>query len=653
MVRMTLQNKETLLTLEMWFTLAILLAAVVLFITEWIRVDVVAFAVLIALMLSGILTTNEALAGFSNSTVMTIFALFIVGGAVLQTGLAGMIGERILKVAGTDETRLMLVIMVAVALLSGFMSDTGTVAVLLPAVVGLARVAQLNTSKLLMPLSFGALLGGAMTLIGTPPNIYVSDLLAENGLQPFSFFSYTPVGLLLLLAGAAFMLLVGRHLLPDYQDESEGPGYGDKPEELLELYLSKKLANMRVTPDSPLAGKTVAESGLQRDHNITIIEILRPKPQQELLALGKQRLVVQSDKLDSLFPEADTPIQKGDMLLMQGAKGHIEAAQDTWALESDRLTDEIKQTVVNDQFGIAEVILRPRSKLVGKSLTDVRFGSQYRLTVLDIMRPDAGEPLDLSTTKLQFGDTLLVQGYWDDILALRRKPHDFIVTGDIDAAASAEQRKRAPIAAVILVAMLVALIFGEDLIVRISGNAEFGTIINTASISMTTALAMVLSGCLSMDEAYDAIDWRSIILIAGMIPMSTALQKVGLAATIADGFTAYLGTYGPYAIMAGLFLLTSLFTQVISNTATTVILAPIALTIAAQFGVRPQPLLMAVAIAASMAFASPVASPVNTLVMGAGHYKFRDYVKIGTPLILVMLLVTLIFVPIFFPFQTG
>jgi len=634
----------------MWFTLGLLVFANVLFVTEWLRLDVVAFLVLVSLMLSGILTTGEALSGFSNNTVMTIFALFIVGGAVLQTGLAAMIGERILKIAGTDETRLMIVIMISVALLSGFMSDTGTVAVLLPAVVGLAKVAKLSPSRLLIPLSFGALLGGATTLIGTPPNIYVSDLLVENGMEPFEFFSYTPVGLLLLLGGIGFMLLVGRHLLPNHLDDESRSVFGDKPEELLELYLAKNLAGVRVTDSSPLVGKTLVESGLNRDFDLTLVEILRPKPQQQLVALGGQRLVMQSDGLDNLMPDAETVFKSGDMLLMQGDAVQVDAAAEAFQLRSDGLTDDVKQSVVNNRFGIAEIILRPRSRLIGKTLTEIQFGRRYRLTVLDILRPNLSSKVDLKSARLQFGDTLLVQGYWEDILALRKRPHDFIVTGDLDDIVSSDRHRHAPIAAAILVSMLVAMVFGEDLLVRFSGNPSLGSIVNTASISLTAALAMVLTGCLTMDEAYEAIDWRSVILIAGMIPMSTALQKVGLATTVANGLTESLGTFGPYAIMAALFILTSLFTQVISNTATAVIVAPIAFSIARQYGVQPQPFLMAVAIAASMAFASPVASPVNTLVMGAGQYKFRDYVRVGIPLIIVMLVVTLVFVPIVFPF---
>ena len=637
------------MTIEMWVTLAILVAAITLFITEWLRVDVVAFSVLVALMMTGILTSGEALAGFSNSTVMTIFALFIVGGAVLQTGLAAMISDRILQIAGKDETRLMIVIMVAVALLSGFMSSTGTVAVLLPAIVGLSRVIKVSPSRLLMPLAFGSLLGGAMTLIGTPPNIYVSDLLVENGMEPFGFFSFTPIGLMLLIAGVLFMLFVGKNLLPVHTTDETESQFGDKPEELVELYLSKNLANVRVPADSELVGKTIAESRLHRDFEVTLVNVLRRRPQQELMSVGGQSIVIQSDQPATLMPEATTIINSEDMLLMQGDREQIAAAQERYGLIRDELTHQTKLSVINEQFGIAEIILRPRSEFVGKSLTETQFGTLFRLTVLDIIRPGRDKKLDTKTAKLQFGDTLLVQGYWDDILALRKKPHDFIVTGDVDTAAHAETRKRAPIAGAILVIMLLALIFGEDLLIAISGRPELGSIINTASVSFAAGLAMVLSGCLTMDEAYDSIDWKSIIVIAGMIPMSTALQKVGLASNIAAAFTNNLGDYGSYAIIAGLFLLTALFTQVISNTATTVILAPIALTIATQLGVRPEAFLMTVAMSASMAFASPVASPVNTLVLGAGNYTFRDFIKIGIPMVFLMMVITIVFVPLFFP----
>jgi di/tricarboxylate transporter len=290
---------------------------------------------------------------------------------------------------------------------------------------------------------------------------------------------------------------------------------------------------------------------------------------------------------------------------------------------------------MSEEVGIAEVLLPSRSSLIGQSLVDLKFGSTYRLTVLDIRRPDTDEPLDLKTTQLRFGDILLVQGEWRHIAALNRSRRDFVVLGPTEHMNGAQNKRKAPIALFILLAMVVMMVLN---------------VFPTVTIALITALAMVLTGCLTMEDAYNAIDWKSIVLIGGMLPMATALEKYGLVSLIADGFTETLGTMGPHAVLLGLFLLTSVFTQVLSNTATAVLAAPIALAAAVGLGVQPQAFLMAVAIAASMAFASPVASPVNTLVMGAGNYRFSDYIKIGVPMMILMTVIAVITLPILWPF---
>ncbi len=622
------------MTFDMWLTLGILAAAILFFITEWLRVDVVALGVVVALMLTRLLTSEEALAGFSNPAVLTIAALFMVGGAVLQTGLAGVIGERILAVAGTSPTRLTVVVMLTVALLSGFMSDTGTVAVLLPATISLARSAKMSPTKLLIPLSFGALLGGAGTLIGTPPNIIVSDILRESGLGPFRFFDYTPLGLILLAVGIGYMLLVGRRLLPDYQ-----PGLDlqrvETPEELIDLYrLPANLFRLRVRRNSGLIGKTLSEIGLRRDYNLTALEISRPAAPREVARLGDRRLVLQADEPESLTPTAETPLQRGDILLVQGASNDVSHAAAVWELGVQLAEAEDEDALINTEVGLAEVLLPPRSSLNGKTLVDVRFGSTYNLTVLGIRRPGADEALDLKTTVLRFGDTLLVQGAWQNIIALRRKRRDFVVMGEPEVMLGARARARAPLALLVLAGMLVLMVTNT---------------FPLATVSLLAALAMILLGALTIDEAYEAIDWKSIVLIAGMLPMATAMEKVGLVARVADALTVGLGDLGPLAIIAILFGLTSLFTQVFSNTATTVLIAPIALATARELGLQPQAFLMAVAVAASMAFASPVASPVNTLVMGAGGYRFRDFLRVGLPLILLALVLSVLVLPVLWP----
>ena len=622
------------MTTDMWLAVGILAAAIVLFVTEWLRVDLVAIMVVVALLLTGLLDTGEAFAGFSSSAVLTIASLFVVGGAVLQTGLAGLIGRRILRIAGKSEVRLMVVIMLAVALLSGFMSDTGTVAVLLPAIVSLARSAKLSPSKLLIPLSFGSLLGGAMTLIGTPPNIIVSDLLRTEGLAPFSFFDYTPMGLILLAAGVLFMLMVGRRLLPDHKSRQELQKI-ETPEELMALYqLPDNLFRLRVRRNSPLAGQTILAAGLRPNYDVTILELQRQPQVRPVVELAGQQLVLQSKAVQAIKPEAETVVQAGDILIVQGHRDDVSHAAASLDLGVQPAAAADEQALITHEVGLAEVLLPMRSSLVGKTLAQLYFGSVYQLTVLGIKRPGASNGLDLKQTSLSFGDTLLVQGLWQNIAALKKKRRDFVVMGEPEAMMGAPARRKAPLALLILLGMLVLLITDA---------------VPVATAGLLAALLMVLSGCLRIDDAYQSVDWKSIVLIAGMLPMSTALQKVGAVSLAAEGLINSLGQLHPLAVMAGLFLITSTFTQVLSNTATTVLVAPIAFSAAEQLNVSPYSFLMAVAIAASMAFASPVASPVNTLVMGAGNYRFSDYIKLGVPLILIMFAVTMLVLPLLWP----
>jgi len=625
------------MTFEMVITLAILGVAILLFVTEWLRVDVVALMVVVALMLFEILTPAQALAGFSSTLVITIAALFIVGGGVLQTGLAAAIGQSILKVAGESETRLLVVIMLAVALLSGFMSDTGTVAVLLPAIVALAASAKISPSKLLIPLSYGSLLGGAATLIGTPPNIYVSTLLEEEGMQPFGFFTYTPMGIIMLLVGIVFIVAAGRYLLPDYKSEDDTPET-ETPEELVELYkLPDNLYRLRVRDRSSIRMQSLAEAKLPERFGLIVLEIFRSRSSRTLLNLGGQKLALEPSGMQSVFARGDTVLEHNDVLLVRGEEDDIQQAVDELTLSMQPVTEEDYQALVDQQGGVAEVLILPRSGLVGRRLANARFGRTYNLTVLTIRRAESQEIIknDVRQTPIQAGDTLLVQGAWDDIALLKRHPRDFVVFGNPEKMKGAPNREKMWLAGLILGVMLVLLI---------------ADVVAIATASLAAALLMVLSGCLTMDEAYQSIDWKSIVLIAGMLPMSTALQSVGLVEDAANAFSNSLGDSGPLVVMAGLFVFTSVFTQVLSNTATAVLVAPIGLAVAQELDVNPQAFLMAVAIAASMAFASPVASPVNTLVMGAGRYKFVDYMKIGIPMAILMLIVCVIFLPIFFPF---
>lgn len=626
------------MTVEMWLAVAILVSAVFLFISEKVRVDVVALGVVVILMLSGILSTVEALAGFSSTAVLTIGSLFIVGGGVMNTGLAGTIGRRILAIAGHHEGRLTVVLMAAVALLSCFMSDTGTVAVLLPAAIVLARNANISPSRLLIPLSFGSLLGGASTLIGTPPNIIVRDALAAGGYEPFRFFSFTPMGFILVITGILYMALAGRHLLPDRRPQVDAQRLPTPKELVTEYRLPDQLLRLRVRRGSEIIGKTVVQTEIGRDFGVTVLKIMRPAQSRPLFQFARRPFnqVAQSAAEDAaIIPGGNTPIQLDDVLIVKGEADNVAHAAARWNLGVQPAVPIDEKALIDREVGVAEVLLPRRSRLVGKTLVEERFGSTYKLTVLSINRPGAKQPLDLGATRLEFGDILLVQGPWEQIVSLKEKRRDFVVIGQPEAMIEAPRKEKASLALLILVGMIVAMIAG---------------VASLTAVAMVAALAMVLSGCLTMDEAYEFIDWRSLFLIAGMIPLSTALEKTGVVDWAAQGLVHSLGPIGPLAVLAGLFLFTTTFTQFISNTATTVIVAPLALASAAQLGVQPYAFLMAIAIAASMAFATPVASPTNTLVMGAGHYTFGDYAKVGVPLIFITLVEVVLVLPLLFPF---
>lgn len=624
------------MSIELLIVTAILLVAIGLFVSEKVRVDVVALGVVVTLMVTGVLTTAEALAGFSNGAVITIAALFVIGGAVMQTGLADLIGRNILQIAGKNERTLPVVLMVAAALMSSFMSDTGTVAVLLPVVIMLARNAQISPSKLLLPMAFGSLLGGAMTLIGTPPNIIVSDVLRENGYASFNFFSYTPLGVVLLILGVGVIGLFGRKLLPNRTtDRHESPLAA--PLKVIESYgLQDELRRLRVRIGSPLIGKTVVQSNLRRDYDIDLLNMLRPpKPRSELSLLTVRRNNRKRAKSIPVVPKADTVIGLDDVLIVTGDPKRIAQAAIDHHLALQEPVPKDSKALAGRELGVAEVILRRDAQIIGKTLTESDFYKHTNLNVLSVYRPNAAQFDDVRDLVLQFGDVLIVHGAWDDLLALKRSARDYIVVGQPEAMAHPPAQSRAGWAAGILIVMVLAMV---------------GEVLPLTQVALVAAGLVVLTGCITMDEAYQAINWKSLVLIAGMIPMSTALSKVGAVDAVANGLVASLGQVSPLAMLAGLFLLTAIFTQFLSNTATVVVVAPIALKAAVEIDVQPQAFMMAIAVAGSMAFASPVASPVNTLVMGAGNYQFGDYVKVGVPLILLALVASLLLLPLLFPF---
>lgn len=621
---------------EMGIVLSVLFVAIVLFVSEKVRVDVVALGVVVSLMLSGVLSTSEALAGFSNSAVVTIAALFVIGGAVLNTGLADLIGRNILHIAGKDERTLPLVLMAAAALMSSFMSDTGTVAVLLPVVIILARNAEIAPSKLLLPMAYGALLGGAMTLIGTPPNIIVSEVLQESGAEPFSFFSYTPVGMTLLLITLGIFYLFGQKLLPNRVSKRLESPLADPLRVVNEYHLQADMGRLRVRQGSPLIGRAINQTDFRDAYDIDLLKIMRPSvPRADLSLFRGVNGSNGKPKATPIVVENGTRIGLDDVLIVMGEPEQIAQAAIAHQLAVQPLKPKDKKALVGREVGVAEVVIPRRSRLVGKTVEQADFNRLHGLNVLCLFRPNHGQINDVRDLPLRFGDILIVHGTWDNLLTLKQSLKDYIVLGQPEAMVKPPAYKQAWIAALILVGMVVGMV---------------GEWLPLTQMALVAAGAMVLTRCITMDDAYRAIDWKSLMLIAGMIPMSTALANVGLVDVIATGLVQALGQNSPLVMLGGLFILTTLFTQFLSNTATVVVIAPIALTAANSMGVNPQPFLMGVAVAGSMAFASPVASPVNTLVMGAGNYRFSDYMKAGIPLILLSLLTVLLIVPFLYPF---
>jgi di/tricarboxylate transporter len=604
---------------ETFFVFGVLAVTIVLFASDRIRLDIVAVLVVLALMLSGVLTVRESLAGFSDSIVLMIAGLFVVGEALVRTGIAYAFGDWLMKVGGGSETRLILLLVPLVGIVGAPMSSTGIVAIFIPIVLSVAAKTGINPSRLMMPLAFAAMISGMMTLISTPPNLVVSAALQDEGLEPFGFFSFSPIGLVVLAIGTGYMLLIGRRLLSgDREGEKAGRG-GRTLEELIDAYgLTDRIHRVRIRPESALAGQTVAGAKLRTHFGVTVVGVER---QQRFGPMVEPAL-------------ATTAFRARDVLYVVGPDEPVRHFIESQDLDHLVIEERQRKDVVQE-LGLAEVMLAPESKLIGRTLLDAGFRSRHGVSVLAIRRMGAPLLANFTGDTLQFGDSLLVAGGWKHIGRLQADKKDFLVLSlPAEMAEVAPARKRAPWALAILAAMIVLMTFGW---------------VPTVAAVLLAALAMVFTGCVSMDSAYKVINWQSLILIAGMLPMATALEKTGGTGLIVDGLVGTLGDAGPYAMMAGLFVLTAALGSFISNTATAVLLAPIAIGAAENLGVSPYPFAMTVAIAASAAFMTPVSSPVNTLVVVPGNYGFNDFVKVGTPMVLLVMVVTLLTVPLLFP----
>lgn len=629
----------------------ILVLTIVLFVSERLRLDVVALMALLALTLTGILTAEEALAGFADPVVLMIAALFVVGDGLFQTGVARAMGRLPARLAGDSEVRLLVVIMVLVALLSGFMSSTGTVAVMLPVVMGLAWARDLSPSKLLIPLSVASLLGGMLTLIGTAPNLVVSQHLESLGREGFGMFAFTPIGLIMVVAGITFMAFLGRHLLPERPGSARPMRSGDPSlqEMAQDWALGASLFRLQILEDSPLVGPRLLELNLPSRFGITVTEIEPGEApggggsgasdgSSAFTPLRDLRRRRQDRPVRPVVATPETRLSVGDVMVVLGdadAVHRMVARLGLTLLDEEISTDRWLEQ--NGQgLGMAEALLTPRSSLVGKTLKEIRFRDRYQVSVLGIKRLGTLVEGDLRDLPLRFGDTLLVKGSWKAIRRLQAESRNLVVAmapREMDDALA--PLGKAPLAVAIMIGMMILLTLG---------------VVPAVTAVLLAAVAMVLTGCVTPQDAYRAVNWESVILIAGILPMATALEKTGGMAWMVDLLSHGLDDAGPLLLLVSLFILTSALSQVISNTATAVLLAPIASSLALGMGVRPEPFLMTLAVAASTAFATPVASPVNTLVLGPGGYKFGDFFRVGVALQGIILILTALVVPWLFPF---
>ena len=784
------------MSFDVWLVFGILATTMVLFVTEKLRVDLVALLVLVTLALTGLVSTSEALSGFASPAVVTVWAVFVLSGGLARTGVAGLIGQQVLRVAGAGELRLTVVIMLVTAAMSAFMNNVGVAAMLLPVVMDIAQRTGRAPSRLLMPLAFGSLLGGLNTLIGTPPNILISDAMAGAGMEPFGMFAFSAVGLPLTLAGILYMALVGRYLLPERNPAREA--VADEPDDLDRPYaLTERLVVLRVPEGSPLAGLPLAASrlgtalglnvlavlrgetrllapgqvlrlaagdrlvasgrldwleelrgwqGLGRDDRVpdlerlltanTVMTELKLPPRSRLvgqtlrqagfrrrfglnvLAIGQpgiesarrtdlqdvrlpdgamllvygppeavsaaeaagiasatvlsatqvaeryrlqERLmnlelpagsqlagatlaesrlgdafdlvVLGIERGDKLLPmpAPNARLEAGDALIVEGREEDLELVAGLQALTLEDGPPPRLDQLESDQVGLAEVILSPHTQLTGRTPRDLGWRSKYGLTVLAILR--GGRPLrsGLADIPLKLGDALLVYGPRAKMGLLGAEP-DFVVL--TQSAQELPRSDKAGLAAAIMALALLPVILGWAPI---------------AICAIAGAAAMVLGGCLTMDEAYRYIEWKAVFLIAGLLPLGIAMEQTGAARLLAEVVVAVLAPLGWAAVVGGLFLLTNVMTQIMPNPAVAVLMAPIAIGAAADLGMSPAALMMVIAMAASAAVMSPVGHPANVLVMGPGGYRFSDYLKVGLPLTVILMLVTLAVLPWVWP----
>ncbi|MGE4560558.1 MAG: SLC13 family permease [Desulfobulbus sp.] len=595
----------------MLVTLATLACAATLLITNRIRADLVAVLVVLALLLSGVLTAGEALAGFSNPVVIIIACMFVVSEAIIHTGIAHRMGDLVLARGGTSEIRLLIILMSASCLLGSFMSSTATAAIFIPIVLAVAEKAEINHKRLLIPLAVASLISGMMTLVATPPNIAVNNVLRERGLEPLSFFSFTPFGLVCLVLAIGFMVAVGRHLLAPQKREALHQREHSIDDLIHRYRLDQRLALLQITGRSDLIDRSVARIQLGARHHVHLIALHRPTPGDGTTAPARP---------ESVF-------EKDDILVVIGGPADIQQISRNFHLRKMEIpADPLSRKEFFQVIGVGEVMLTPDSDLIGKSIREIGFQTQFHCLALAIRRKGETITADFTNEPLLFGDVLLMCGAWEDILRLRQHRDQYILlTLPQDFREVVPARDRAPLALAIMGAMVGLMVFN---------------ILPTVTAILGATAALLLTRCVRPDSWFKAVDWPTIMLVAGILPLATALQKTGVCTLVSHWLLTVFGQSGPLPVLAMLFLVTAGIGLFLSNTPTALLAAPMAIDIGQAMGVPPQACAMTVAIACSAAFISPLGSPVTMIVREPGGYRLKDFAKVGVPLVLICMVAT-------------
>lgn len=611
-----------------YLMLLILILTIGLFIWGKFPPDVIALISMISLYLTGILNVTETLSGFSNPTVIMIAALFIIGEGIAQTGWTAMAGKKFIEWAGNSVPKLLVIVTLGAGILSGFVSNTGTVATLMPLTISSAWGIGTLPSKMLMPVAFGSNTGGLLTLTGTPPNIIASNALSNAGFEGFSFFEFALIGFPLLIIALLYFRYIGFKLLPKNKTNNKPVNIESTLHNWIEAYkVDSGYYRLRVRSISPLLNTKIEAWQFEKNYHVSIIRIKRRHP----------NLLKGIPAFDE-FPSPNTTFLYHDIITVKGETEAINKIMITFRLgllPLEPITDELKHNLINQEVGMTEVIVNPNSILVGRKYKLGDYFKRFGIQLLAASRNN--KPLEEKDIVVKVGDSFLIRGTWEHIDDLKKQHENLVIIGSPEGMAKNVEslNLKSYIALGALFLMIIFMVF----------NLVPGSI-----AALISAGIVLLTGCVPITKAYKGISWTSVVMIAAMIPMGIALQKTGTAQIIANGLVTYLGSIHPIALLGGVFLLTTTFSQVINNSATAVLMAPIAILAANSLNLSPAPFMIVVAISASTAFLTPIGTTTNAMVMTAGGYKFIDYLKVGAPLLFIFFILTLILVPVIWPF---